>query len=268
VIAMLDISQLAARQLSDYDAVTPGTLFADSISLSEEQAYDVQTAVCYLRQARGENVAGYKVGCTSPTIQHQLEIDHPVFGRVYDSEYWLSGATLSATRFCGLAIEGELAVRLARDLTAPLTNVGDAIESVFPIIELHNLVFRGERKTAQELIANNALQAGFVAAAGSAMPLGTSSAELTIEVDGESVDRVAGPKLMTTVTDSLHWLAAELSKHDLVLKRGQTILCGSVAKLIPIPNDCHISVTTDRFGTAECRIDSVAGTGPVGRQEN
>ncbi len=45
---MLDIGHLAARQLRDYDALTPGTVFAEQLSLNEEQAYAIQSEVCRL----------------------------------------------------------------------------------------------------------------------------------------------------------------------------------------------------------------------------
>ena len=95
---MLDISHLAARQLRDYDARTPGTVFAEQLSLGEEQAYAIQSEVCRLREQRGELVVGYKIGCTSPGIQQQLGIDHPVFGRLFDSERWPSGMSLPSRR--------------------------------------------------------------------------------------------------------------------------------------------------------------------------
>jgi hypothetical protein len=52
---------------------------------------------------------------------------------------------LSHASYANLAVEGELAVRL-----------GDAAEiaRVFPVIELHNYVFRSETPNLQELIAN------------------------------------------------------------------------------------------------------------------
>jgi outer membrane protein TolC len=50
----LDINQLAAQQLRDRDAGTPGTIFAEPISLTSEQAYAVASEVSRLREARGE----------------------------------------------------------------------------------------------------------------------------------------------------------------------------------------------------------------------
>ena len=85
------IRQLAARQLADYDAREPGTLFAEGVTLDVAEAYAVQSAVAALRRGRGERIVGYKVGCTSPNIRAQLRIDHCVAARLYDSEQHSSG---------------------------------------------------------------------------------------------------------------------------------------------------------------------------------
>ena len=89
----IDINQLAAQQLQDRDAGTPGTFFAKPTSLTSEQAYAVSNEVSRLRAARGETIVGYKVGCTSPGIQQQLGIDDPVFGYLFASESWPSGTS-------------------------------------------------------------------------------------------------------------------------------------------------------------------------------
>jgi 2-keto-4-pentenoate hydratase len=259
---MLDIADSAARQLSDRDARTPGTMFAEHFSLSEDEAYAIQAEVCRLREQRGESVVGYKIGCTSTSIQQQLHIDHPVFGRLFDSERWPTGTSLESSQFCGLAIEGELAVRLSRDLSADeLTDaeVLAAIESVFPIIELHHLVFRRSERTAEELIANNAIHAGFVFPANSSVEFDIEPATLRIDINDEPVATVSGTELTRTVVDSIRWLSRELHSHGRGLLTGQTILCGSVADLFPISSKCRIVVTTDRFGSVECTIDEETG---------
>lgn len=72
------LRRLAHRQLADYDARSPGSMFAEGdSSLSVEEAYRLQIEVARLRQERGEAITGYKIGCVSRTIQRQLGIDHP-----------------------------------------------------------------------------------------------------------------------------------------------------------------------------------------------
>jgi 2-keto-4-pentenoate hydratase len=162
----MDIEQLAKRQLNDYDSHQPGGLFAgDSIPMTIGDAYALQFAVARLRIQRGERVAGYKVGCISAVMQAQLELDRPVFGHVFETEIRRSGATLNPDDFDSLAIEGEFAMRIVRDI--PNENwlrehPGEAISSGFAVIELHNYVFRNRPHNAQELVGNNAIHAGAV----------------------------------------------------------------------------------------------------------
>ncbi|MBC8351869.1 MAG: hypothetical protein H8E66_07760 [Planctomycetes bacterium] len=252
-----DLEQLARRMLADYDRHDPGTAFADGLSLSIDDAYRIQSLVAELREARGERVIGYKVGCTSPVIRRRLGAGHPVFGRLFESDCWTSGVNLPAERFTGLAIEGELAVRLACDLPAvemPDADVAAAIHSVFPVIELHNLVFRRGDPSVEELVANNAIHAGFVSAKELTTKLDSEAATLRIEMDEAEIATVSGQALTQTIFDSLRWLSRELLRHGQGLQRGQTILCGSIADLFPVHPVSRIAVTTDRFGAVECAI--------------
>jgi hypothetical protein len=77
----------------------------------------------------------------------------PIRGCLFESEIRRHGDTLNFDDFAGLAIEGEMAVRIASDGTIP---------AAFPVIELHHFVFRGPTKTLPELVANNGLNGGFV----------------------------------------------------------------------------------------------------------
>ncbi|MEO2023333.1 MAG: hypothetical protein ABGX05_16040 [Pirellulaceae bacterium] len=254
---MIDLTGLAKRQLSDSDAVQPGTLFAEPQQFTEEQAYAIQAEVCRLREQRGETVIGYKVGCTSPGIQQQLGIEHPVFGRLLDSGSWLSGQTLSRSRFDQLAIEGELAVQLATGLSPTDTSeaaIRAAIETVFPVIELHHFVFRGSQPSAVELIANNAIHAGFVRPPDPAGSLANGSGMLRIEMNGIEMARMTGEESLATVIDSLQWLVQELANHGIDLEAGQVVLCGSVADLFPMRAAGQVTVSTERAGTVACKI--------------
>ena len=250
------IQQWALRQLADYDACQPGTMFSEGVVLDVRKAYELQSAVSQLRCNRGERVIGYKVGCTSPTIRAQLGIDHCVTGRLYDTGQHSSGAVLSRQRFANLAIEGELAVELSNEPTDKDfrgAGIPDCVARVFPVIELHNHVMRGERPTAAELIANNAIHAGFVAGAGicakdicHASPL--DFAALSIFVDDRLLDECAGPSLVQTIHSSLKWLAQVVRDRGERLYAGQIVLTGSIPSLIPVSDYCAIRVEAPPFG--------------------
>ena len=150
----LTIEELAARQIADYRRLTPGTFFGEQREpLTLEEAYRAQEEVSRLRVRNGERVAGYKVGCTSAEIERLFGLRGPIYAVLFENELRKSGERLDASTFANLAIEGEMAARIGED---------GAIAAVFPVIELHNLVFRSNPKTLAELVVNNGLNAGVV----------------------------------------------------------------------------------------------------------
>ncbi len=211
-----------------------------------EGAYTVQAEIDSIRKQRGDTQLGYKVGCISETIQSSIGIYQPIFGRLYASERWISGVSLPMSRFDGLAIEGELAVRLRcsiAELKIQDFALGDVIDSVFPVIELHHYPSE-EPLTAAGMIAQNAIHAGFVQSENIEEPVPLPN-KLTIKINDIEVACVDGAINQRTITDSLHWLSNILTTEEFSTRSDLTILCGSVAPLFPISNTSHIQVYTD-----------------------
>jgi 2-keto-4-pentenoate hydratase len=252
-----EIRLLAVRQLADYDARTPGQVFSQPVHLKLEQAYAVQSEVVRLREQRGESVIGYKVGCTSGVIQTQLGIGQPIFGRLFATECFQSGVKLSCSSYANLAIEGELAVRLARDLSGTRLSeqeILEAIESVFPVIELHHHVLRSARPSCAELIANNGIHAGIALPERETRRFSLADLEegLSIRINGKTLASSAilegGP------IRSLRWLAAQQREFGFRLSRGQVVLTGSPARLFPVREGSLIVVEASPLGRSWAEV--------------
>ncbi len=256
------IRQLASRQLAGYDAHQPGTVFAEGVVLDVAGGYEFQSPLAQLRCDRGERTIGYKAGCTSPAIRAQLGIDHCVSGRLYDSEQHPSGTVLSRKGFANLAIEGGLALELSREPNEKEfseVEIPACVARVFPVIELHNHVMRGEQPSAGELIANNAIHAGFVAGAGVSPDCfcgerSLDSSALSIFADDRLLDECAGPALIQTIDSSLKWLIEVVRDRGERLSAGQIILTGSIPSLIPIAENCGVRVDAPPFGSVEVKF--------------
>lgn len=251
----MNVDQLASEQLKDFDRHRPGSFFAKpEVSLSVEQAYELQLQVALLREQRGEEVAGYKVGCISRTMQNQLGLDRPVFGHVWQSELHTSGSTVHVSKFDGLAIEGEFAVRLADDVPSAqwLGRNADVLAEAFVVIELHNYVFRGSPdQRATELIANNAIHAGVVLPV-EETPLENAEAlsRATVRVlrNGEILGEALGSEIGGGPLASVVSLAEHLENYGRRLCRGQIVLTGSPLPLWHVAVRDVIEVQCDRFG--------------------
>ena len=227
---MLELDTLAARMLRDYDRHTPGTPFADGLRLSIDDAYRLQACVARRRQARGERVVGYKIGCVAPVNQARHGLSHPVWGRLWSSEQHPSGMTLPQGDFANVAVEAELGVTLGRDVGHDARGVAEVAATVARVVvavELHNLVLRGGDPTGPELIANNAIHAGVVRSPGIEPPPAGTAVDLALEVDGASVDAWSDRRWPDDVLSALPWLARELARHGYRLEAGQLVLVGA-----------------------------------------
>lgn len=227
---MLDLDALAARMLRDYDGHTPGTPFADGLHLSIDEAYRLQSRVARRREARGEQVAGYKIGCVAPVNQARHGLSHPVWGRLWSSEQHPSATTLPQGSFANVAVEAELGVTLGRDVGHDVRGVADvaaAVARVVVAVELHNLVLRGGDPTGPELIANNAIHAGVVRSPGIEPPPAGTVVDLALEFDGERVDAWSDRRWPDDVLSALPWLVRELARHGHRLEAGQLVLAGA-----------------------------------------
>jgi 2-keto-4-pentenoate hydratase len=248
-----ELGRIAVRLLADYDAKTPRERCFRQSGLTIRHAYEIQAAVARLREQRGDKVQGYKIGCTSRSVQEQLGVDQPIFGRIYESGCFPSGAQLRSEDYVHLAVEGELAVRLAHDLSDPRASDGDvlrAIEAVFPVIELHNFVLCDPGPSCAELIAHNGMHAGWVAAKGEAGFSGRPEAvtSLSVLINDSAAGVVAQPWTMGGPAASLRWLAARLAEFGVRLERGQTVLTGAPLPLFPVGPGTRIVVEAPPLG--------------------
>lgn len=239
---------LAARQYSDYRRRLPGTYFAeDHPPLSLEEAYAVQAGVARLRAQDGAAIAGYKLGCIGAKVREQFGMDGPIRGFLYEDELLRSGAAIPWSWHAGLAIEGEMAVRLGDE---------GEIVSAFPVIELHNHVFRAPRKTLPELIANNGLNAGAVLPTSeTAITHGArlEAGEIEVRLNGAQLER--GPLWgFGTSEAALRWLRDHLGRHGLALRPGQLVLTGTALGLHTLRPGDRVDVSAGAFGSVHMTV--------------
>ena len=253
---MLELSQFqldvyAHKILDDYDSNTPGTIFKDNFRISVEDALRIQLAVTNLREKRGEEVIGYKIGCVSKDTQRKMGFTKPAWGRLWKNELYLDGVTLDKRNFANPAMEAEFGIVLNRDLTPELVNLDyilDSIETIHPIIEIHNLVFNGDPPFGAELLANNAIHAGVVIGKPTKANIKSEITDLKLLFDNEIIDTWSDKKWPHDMLSEVEWLVKEQDKIGNILKKGNLILTGAYGLPIPINDKKLIQVTSSLFG--------------------
>ena len=244
----------AKKILNDYDEKNPGTIFKKKINISNEDALLIQANVCRLRKKRGEKIIGYKIGCVSKDTQKKMGLVEPAWGNLWSTELHSNETILYKKDYTNPAMEAEFGVTLNRNLKPELASfdyILDSIERVYPLIEIHNLVFHGDEPYGSELLANNALHAGIILGTETNFPIKKMETNLKLIYDKKIIDTWANKIWPIDMLSEVEWLVKKQSKINNYLKKGDLILTGAYGFPVPINDNKLIEVTSSAFGNVK-----------------
>lgn len=199
-----------------------------------EAAYDAQDLIKdALVEAGAGPVVGYKLGCTAPVMQRELNIHHPCSGYMYRSGMFRDGAVIQSADYVRPGVECEIAVTLAKPLHtsyAPFDRaaIEDAVGSVHAAIELVDERYDDWSAVgAETLIADDFFHAGLVLG----QPiydwrrLDLASVKGVARANGKVTGGGRGADIMGHPLAALEWLTNHCAQ------RGKDIFAGSVISL-------------------------------------
>jgi 2-keto-4-pentenoate hydratase len=230
---------------------------AEVYPASLEEAYAIRRRFQEIEEATGRGaVVGYKIGLTTPVMQHLCGIAEPCYGAIFKREVHERRAELSSRDYCRLGAETEIVLRLGDDLPNgdDAGRVAGAVESAAAAIELiEDLRYDYRRLDAAAMIAGNAWNAGVVLAPPvkkwRALDLAQVTARLSI--NGRKVGGGVGRDVMGHPLNALAWLATKLADEGMPLRRGMIVMTGSMVPIqYPSPGD-QVSVEVSGLGIAE-----------------
>ena len=250
-LSQKEIDLFSQKILEDYDAKNPSTIFKNKIKISNTDALILQSTVAKLREKRGEEVIGYKIGCVLKETQQKMGFTQPAWGTLWKNELHHNGATLSKKDYSNPAMEAEFGIILNRDLqpeNISFDYIIDSIDSIYPLIEIHNLVFHGDAPHGTELLANNAIHAGIILGPKNKLPDNNQVTDLKLIYDKQIVDTWTNKKWPHDMLSEIIWLVKEQAKTKNILKKGNLILTGAYGFPIPINDKKIIEATSSAFG--------------------
>jgi 2-keto-4-pentenoate hydratase len=216
--------------------------------LTVEQAYRVQLGLLARWEARGERLAGFKVGLTAPVIQKQFGMHEPVMGFLLESGHRESGATFQHAELMAPGFENELCLTIGTRLQGPGVTPAQAraaITAVQPAFEL--IEGRGDFRADLTLaLTDNSQQKAF-----------WEPAATTVEVliNGQQVDHAVGSEETGHPVRSVAWLANKLAEFGRRIEAGHRIMSGSFTKQYPIRRGDRIETRFTPFGAVRATFD-------------
>jgi len=200
--------------------------------------------VRYLAQTYGEAV-GYKAGLTNPAVQKRFNYNAPLRGTLFRSMLVDDGAEVPAAFGARPVFEADLVVEVANPVgLAKATTPGEAlrhIKSVRPFIELPDLMVGDPSKLGGPMLAmiNVGARLGVLGKAVAAKhdkALAEALALMTVSLTdgaGAVIDSGKGSATLGNPLNAAIWLAQDLARAGLPLKRGDLLSLGSFTKLTP-----------------------------------
>lgn len=227
--------------------------------LTIDQAYRVQLGLLDRWVARGERLAGWKVGLTAPVIQKQFGMHEPVMGFLLESGHRESGVRFRHAELVEPGFENELCLTVGARLEGPGVTRAQAraaitaVQPAFEIIEGRG-DFRGDAALA---LTDNAQQKAFVTGPASQLPADWEPASTTVEVsiNGRRVEQAVGSEETGHPLGAVAWLAKKLAEFGRCIESGHRIMSGSFTRQYPIARGDRIETRFTPFGAVGAVFD-------------
>ncbi len=148
---MTDIAKSAEIVDTAARTATAIAQFTDSAPLGVAEAYQIQAKSIDHRLARGETMAGVKMGLTSRAKMAQVGVHEVIWGRLTDAMRLEEGGALSRKRYVHPRIEPELAYLLKAPLAGEVSAAEAlcAVEAIAPAMEIIDSRYRDFKFAAQ-----------------------------------------------------------------------------------------------------------------------
>lgn len=197
----------------------------------------------FLSQQIGDKVVGYKAGLTNPAVQKRFNATAPVWGMLYAPMMLQDGAVLDAAFGARPLFEADLLLRISEPdihLAKTPEQVLQYIDQVIPAIELPDLVVEAPPKLNGAAVA--AINVGarwFVM--GTPVPVKRTpefantlqSMKVVLMSGSEELDTGRGSDVLEHPLNAVIWLAQDLQRNGIALKKGDLVSVGSFSKLLP-----------------------------------
>jgi 2-keto-4-pentenoate hydratase len=226
-----------------WQSKTPIEPFSESVGMtSVEDAYAIQTHWTKMREARGERIAGRKIGLTSLAIQKQLGVSEPDYGNIWESSHYPTThnrVEIAASDFLQPRVEAEVAFLIGRPLSGPHVTAQEvlaATDALGLVVEIVASRIADWRIKLVDTIADNASYGGFVLGQWDRKLLTDDLRVLglTIHKNGVHTGEGVGAAAMGHPAVSVAWLANKLTEFNVSLQPGDVVLSGGVTPMQPV----------------------------------
>ena len=246
--------EIAELKGSDVTKITD-----DYPQMDWQDAYAIQYAIRSRKLARGQPLAGLKMGLTARAKMKQMGVDVPIFGFLMDYMARPDGGDIEVDQLIHPKIEAEIAFVTNAPLRGPGCHIGDvlaATDFVLPAVEVIDSRYRDFKFDLKSVVADNTSASRFVAGgrARQASELDLATLGVVLEKNGEIVACAAGAAVLGHPANSVAMLANMLAERGEHIAAGTFIMTGGLTEAITVNRGDSIHVRFQELGDVSMRF--------------
>lgn len=210
---------------------------------SIDTAYAVQQENTEYWMQQGRRLVGCKIGLTSQSVQRQLGVDQPDFGRLFADMAVCDGEAVALDAVLQPKAEAEVALVLEKDIDSEMPTAADLIRATayaLPAIEIVGSRIRNWDISIIDTIADNASSGLFVLGNDPRRlsDLDLKMCGMVMERRGDQVSVGAGLACLGHPINAAVWLARTMVQNGSPLRAGDIILTGALGPMVTVaPGD-------------------------------
>jgi 2-oxopent-4-enoate hydratase len=228
--------------------------------LTIEDAYRIQLKIIEEKTKRGEIIIGKKIGLTSKAMQSLASLNEPDYGFLTNRMLAYEDFPVKRSEFINPAVEAEIAFVLNKDLKGPGVVVSDVLQAtdyVMPCLEIidSRTIRRPDRRVEDSILDNAAVgKVVFGAKRTSLEGIDLRLVGLVFEYNGEIASTATGAAVYGNPIQAVAWLANKLAEFGVSLKKGETIISGSLIAAVRANAGDVFTATFDRLGPIKIKF--------------
>ena len=258
---ILSVAEAAALLRQAHETATPIAPLTGRVEGGDAAtAYAIQEANTQYWLTNGRGLSGRKIGATSKAVQTMLGLNQPDYGMLFADMAFGDGEAIPVSQVLQPKVEGEIAFYLGDDLDGEgltLADVLHAVEYAVAAIEIVGSRIADWNIKILDTIADNA-SSGLYVLGSQPRKLGEFDPVLcgmVMDRQGDPVATGAGIACLGNPLVSTLWLARKMVEVGRPLKRGDTILSGSLGPLVPVAAGDAIELRISGLGNVRCSFE-------------
>ncbi|PKP24268.1 MAG: 4-oxalocrotonate decarboxylase [Bacteroidetes bacterium HGW-Bacteroidetes-2] len=223
---------------------------AEANKMTLAEAYAIQRQSIAMREQRGEQITGYKMGFTSKAKMEQMGVHDLIWGILTDEMEIQQGETVILSGWIHPKVEPEIAFRVSKDIDKQLIleELPEYLDAMAPALEIIDSRYENFNFSLEDVVADNCSSTGYVI--GNWQPLSSNISNLKIDliINDEVVESASSAAILKNPLQSVVELSRLAIQAGVIVKKGHVILAGAATKAHFLKQKQTLTATVESLG--------------------